>query len=114
MYNMIITKRETDAAPEVKQRSMFRQTVDRLIRNKSAVIGFSLLTIIVALCLLAPVLAPAGFNAQDLTAKFQPPSLRHLCGTDNLGRDIFSRILYGGRVSLWIGFASTFFAAAAG
>ena len=95
----------------VKQRSMVRQTLDRLIRNKSAVIGFSLLFIIVAACLLAPVIAPDGFNKQNLLEKFQEPSFRHIFGTDNLGRDIFSRILYGGRVSLWIGFASTIFSA---
>jgi ABC-type dipeptide/oligopeptide/nickel transport system permease subunit len=98
----------------VKQRSMFRQTVSRLVRNKSAMIGFSLLMIIVVACLLAPVIAPEGFNAQNLREKFQEPSLQHIFGTDNLGRDIFSRILYGGRVSLWIGFAATIFSAVFG
>jgi peptide/nickel transport system permease protein len=114
VYNTAFCVQEQAEAVVVKQRSMFRQTLDRLVRNKSAMIGFSLLTIIVVLCLLAPVIAPEGFNKQNLMEKFQPPSLKHLCGTDNLGRDIFARILYGGRVSLWIGFASTFFSAVVG
>jgi ABC-type dipeptide/oligopeptide/nickel transport system permease subunit len=111
---MPITAPEPNELREIKQRSMLRQTLDRLVRNKSAMIGFSLLMIIILLCLLAPVIAPQGFNHQNLLEKFQPPSLRHLCGTDNLGRDIFARILYGGRVSLWIGFASTIFSAVVG
>lgn len=114
MFNTTMNVREPGEAVVVKQRSMFRQTLDRLVRNKSAMIGFSLLMIIVILCLLASVIAPEGFNSQNLTEKFQPPSLRHLCGTDNLGRDIFARILYGGRISLWIGFAATFFSAVVG
>ena len=114
MYNIAISTQEPDEAIVVKQRSMFRQILDRLIRNKSAVIGFCLLLVIVALCLLAPVIAPEGFNEQNLLEKFQRPSLKHLCGTDNLGRDIFARILYGGRVSLLIGFASTIFSAIVG
>jgi ABC-type dipeptide/oligopeptide/nickel transport system permease subunit len=98
---------EVPETSEIKQKSMFRQILGRLVRNGSAMIGFCLLAIIVILCLLAPVIAPYGFNEQDLMAKFETPGLYHLFGTDNLGRDIFSRILYGGRVSLWIGFAST-------
>ncbi|MDR0875015.1 MAG: ABC transporter permease [Clostridiales Family XIII bacterium] len=98
----------------VKQRGMFRQILDRLVRNRSAMIGFVLLLIIVVLCLLAGVIAPDGYNAQDLSAKFEPPSLKHLCGTDNLGRDIFTRILYGGRISLFIGVVSTLFSAGVG
>jgi len=114
MFNLPVSLQESDEIIAVKQRSMFRQTLDRLVRNRSAMIGFCLLAIIVALCMLAPVIAPQGFNAQNLDAKFQPPSWRHICGTDNLGRDLFTRILYGGRVSLYIGFASTVISAVAG
>jgi ABC-type dipeptide/oligopeptide/nickel transport system permease subunit len=110
----ITTAQEQDEIINVKQRSMFRQIVDRLVRNKSAMIGFWLLMIIIVLCLLAPVIAPRGFNEQHLLEKFQPPSWKHLCGTDNLGRDIFARLLYGGRISLLIGFVSTIFSAVIG
>jgi len=114
MLKMTVKERKPEERIAVKQRSMFRQTLNRLIRNKSAMIGFCLLMIIVILCLLAPVIGPEGFNAQNLQEKFQPPSWRHPCGTDNLGRDIFIRILYGGRVSLFIGVVSTLFSAVVG
>jgi ABC-type dipeptide/oligopeptide/nickel transport system permease subunit len=104
----------TPESSVIKQRSMFRQTLIRLSHNKSAMIGFSILAVIIVACLLAPLIAPYGFNEQNLMEKFRPPSFKHFFGTDNLGRDIFSRILYGGRVSLWIGFASTVFAAVFG
>lgn len=112
--NTAIDAQSPDEPVLVKQRSMFRQIVDRLVRNKSAMIGFCLLMAILILCLLASVIAPEGYNAQNMLEKFRPPSLRHLCGTDNLGRDVFARILYGGRISLFIGFASTIFAAVVG
>ena len=106
--------RDMDEIVVVKHRSMFRQIIDRLVRNKSAMIGFCLLMIIVVACLLAPVIAPGGYNTQNIRAKFEPPSWQHLCGTDNLGRDIFVRILYGGRTSLLIGLVSTVFSAVIG
>ncbi|MDR3363609.1 MAG: ABC transporter permease [Clostridiales Family XIII bacterium] len=114
MPDQTIAVRQPDETVIVKQRSMFRQILARLVRNRSAMIGFCLLMIIVVLCLLAPVIAPQGFNAQNISAKFQPPSLKYPCGTDNLGRDIFVRILYGGRISLLIGVVSTLFSAAIG
>ena len=114
LLNSTVTKQEPEELIVIKQRGMFRQILDRLVRNRSAMIGFCLLMVIVILCLLANVIAPQGFNAQNLQAKFEPPSLRHLCGTDNLGRDIFARILYGGRISLFIGLVSTLFSAAVG
>jgi ABC-type dipeptide/oligopeptide/nickel transport system permease subunit len=105
---------EPDEIFVVKQRSMFRQVMERLVRNRSAMIGLCLLLVIVILCLLAPVIAPEGYNQQHIREKFLPPSWEHPCGTDNLGRDIFDRILYGGRISLLIGVVSTLFAAAVG
>src|SRR5699024_6304687 len=56
-----------------------------------------LLAVLVIFCLLAPVLAPYDPNKVDITAKFKGISLQHLMGTDYLGRDIFSRVLWGGR-----------------
>jgi len=114
MRKTTVAAQKTDEIVVIKQRSMFRQIVDRLVRNKSAMIGFCLLMVIVILCLMAPVIAPEGFNAQNLRAKFLPPSWQHFCGTDNLGRDIFARILYGGRISLFIGLVSTLFSAVVG
>lgn len=97
-----------------KQRSMFRQIMDRLIRNRAAVLGFAIMAVIIIACLLAPVIAPEGYNAQDLSTRYEPPSWKYPAGTDNLGRDILVRMLYGGRISLWVGFASTLLGAAIG
>lgn len=78
----------------------------RYFRKPTAVLGAVILLIVVVMCVLAPVIAPYDYDAQDTTRKFTEPCLEFLCGTDNLGRDIFSRLLYGGRVSLMVGFVS--------
>lgn len=75
-------------------------------RSKLAVIALIFLVLIIILALLADVIAPYPFDVQDPAIRFQPPSGKHLMGTDNFGRDIFSRILYGARISLEIGFLS--------
>lgn len=73
--------------------------------NKMAVLCLVLLLIIIDSALLAP-LAPYDPDAYDTAAMLQGPSSEHLLGTDDLGRDTFTRLLYGGRVSLMVGFAA--------
>jgi len=90
-----------------KRRSLFREQIGRFFRNKAAIIGFIILAALIIMCLLAPLFAPYDYNEQNVEAKFQRPNAQHILGTDNLGRDIFSRLLYGGRISLWVGFAAT-------
>jgi peptide/nickel transport system permease protein len=65
-------------------------------------IGFALVCLLVVAALFAPLIAPADPAAQNLPARLQPPSATHWMGTDELGRDIFSRILYGARISLFV------------
>ena len=89
-----------------KKESMFRLTFERLMRNKMAIAGLIFLGIVVLMALAAPVIAPYSYEEQDLFNTLKGPSGEHIFGTDNLGRDIFSRILYGGRNSLIIGFVS--------
>ena len=64
------------------------------------VISGLLLLIIIIGCILAPLIAPYGESEQDLTATLAPPSAEHLLGADKMGRDLFSRLLYGGRITL--------------
>ncbi|MDO4343439.1 MAG: ABC transporter permease [Eubacteriales bacterium] len=87
----------------------FLETLKRLEKGVNARIGTIILIVLVFCCVFAPLVAPYGQNDMDLTAMCQGPSLKHLCGTDNLGRDIFSRLLYGGRFSLALGLASSVF-----
>lgn len=65
-----------------------------------------LILLMILMVVLSPLIAPYGFDEQNYYEIFASPSLQHLCGTDNLGRDVFSRLLYGGRVSLTIGIIS--------
>lgn len=68
--------------------------------------GISIIGIMSLLAIFAPLLAPYPPNAENLDLILQPPSWSHPCGTDRLGRDILSRLLFGGRVSLWVGFVA--------
>ena len=76
----------------------------RWYRTPSFVAGLLILGTIVAMCLLAPVLTSQSPTQQDLNNILASPSSKHLLGTDQLGRDVFSRILYGGRVDLRVAF----------
>jgi peptide/nickel transport system permease protein len=78
----------------------------RFKRSKLALLGTVMLAVIVLLALLAPWIAPHGQNEIDLFSIKAPPSREHLLGTDALGRDVLSRLLYGGRMSLAIGVAA--------
>ncbi len=72
----------------------------------SAVCGLVIIVFLLLVALAAPLLAPQDPFAMDLKAKLEPPSTRHLMGTDQFGRDLLSRIIYGTRVSLTVGFVS--------
>lgn len=92
--------------PKGKKRSQASETWKRLRKNRLAVAGLAILALILLLAIFADFIAPYPFDLQDYTATFQGPSAKHLFGTDNTGRDILSRIIYGTRVSLQIGFIS--------
>jgi peptide/nickel transport system permease protein len=70
--------------------------------------GVFMIVVIVLAAILAPWIAPYDPNAQDFDAILMPPGWPHLCGTDSLGRDIFSRVLFGARIDLVIGFFTTY------
>ena len=89
-----------------KRRSMFGEVFIRFLRKPIAVLGAVIIIIVTLLCFLAPLIAPYDFDSQDVTRKFTEPNSEFLFGTDNLGRDVFSRLLYGGRISLMVGFVS--------
>jgi peptide/nickel transport system permease protein len=74
-----------------------------LFRNTSITIGISMIFIIIMMALLAPLIAPYSPTLMDSDARLSPPGLEHLFGTDELGRDLFSRILYGARLTFYVG-----------
>jgi oligopeptide transport system permease protein len=90
--------------------SLGRDAWHRLRSNRLAVIGGGLLLLLAAACVLGPLLSPYGYADQDLNNTFAPPSGAHWLGTDQLGRDLLVRVLYGGRISLGVGLCATFVA----
>ena len=86
--------------------STFKMVIKRFRRHKLAVASLFFLSIMTALALLAPILSPYDPN-QVSTAFSSPPSLEHWLGTDQIGRDMLSRLLYATRISLFVGFAAT-------
>lgn len=87
--------------------SIWQDAWIRLRRNRLAVMGLSVLVFMVVVALLTPWIAPYGYEQQDLMLGAAPPSWSHWFGTDVLGRDVLTRIMYGGRVSLAVGFIAT-------
>ena len=87
--------------------SLWSDAFRRLIKNKAAVGGAIVLIILFILAALAPWIAPYPYAYQNLDLGASPPSAEHLLGTDILGRDLYSRILYGARISLLVGFVAT-------
>jgi peptide/nickel transport system permease protein len=83
-----------------KHRSLLPKSVSFNFVTPSLLVSGAFLFMIIACCVLAPVLAPYGESQQDLSASLAPPSTEHLLGADKMGRDLFSRLLYGGRVTL--------------
>lgn len=83
--------------------SLWMEAWRRLRKNKVAMFGLAILVIMILCAIFADVIAPYGYDDQDLSRKMQFPSRQHPLGTDNFGRDILSRIIYGARVSLQVG-----------
>lgn len=75
----------------------------RFRRHRLAVLSVAVVVVTAGLCLAAPLIAPFAFDQIDLSSIRQAPSPGHWLGTDDLGRDLLTRILYGGRVSILIG-----------
>ena len=86
-----------------KKQSEFVRVFKELRKNSTAMLGLCILLVEIILVILAPVIAPYDYTAMDIVAAQQGPSAAHWFGTDELGRDIFSRVLYGGRYSISMG-----------
>jgi oligopeptide transport system permease protein len=87
-----------------KPRSLWSDAFRRLLRNKAAVVGLLFIILEIVIALAAPFVAPYHFAERSSGATTQPPSREHLLGTDGQGRDVLSRVIYGARISLSVGF----------
>lgn len=95
------------ASPAAPPRTLSGDVWRRLRANKTALACGAVLLLLGLAALFAPLLAPYSYRAQDLALGATPPSWQHWMGTDVLGRDLFTRILYGSRVSLSVGLLAT-------
>jgi len=91
---------------KMKKRGQFREIRRRFAKNRGALFGLGFIILLVVCALIPSVIAPYGFDDQLLSRRFQPPSGAHFFGTDEYGRDIFSRVIYGCRISLTLGLVS--------
>ena len=98
------TKEKKAATPvdTLKKRSQLFEIWDRLRTNKLAMVGMGIVIVLILCAIFADVIAPYGINDQNLSERLMYPCLAHPLGTDNNGRDILSRIIYGGRISLLV------------
>lgn len=92
--------------PRVAHRSRLRTTIETVMHNRLAVTGLVILVGLVLVALLAPVVAPYEINEIDVANRLSPPSGDHWFGTDELGRDVFGRVIIAARISLQVGFVS--------
>ena len=90
------------AAVAPPEESAFADALRRVLRDPLGALGALLVVLFVLSAALAPMIAPYDPNALDVPARLQGPSFDHLLGTDNLGRDVLSRVLYGGRIALGV------------
>ena len=102
-FERLERRERADELPQAE--GLARRFLAELLANKLALVSAVLLLVVVAACLLAP-LSPYDPYALDVKSKLLGPSAQHWFGTDEYGRDYFTRVLYGGRVSLAVGFCS--------
>ena len=91
---------------EENKESLMLRTMRGLLKNKKGMIGLTVLLLIVLMALTAPYISPYDPNEIHPEDRYHPPSFKYWFGTDDFGRDILSRCIYGSRISLWVGIVS--------
>ncbi|MBR5339797.1 MAG: ABC transporter permease [Lachnospiraceae bacterium] len=95
-----INKKRMKKGGKVRQSSPFSEAMFRLFRNKVAILGMIILALLVLCAIFAPVICKYGYDEVNPSDRFQGPTLKHIFGTDSLGRDMFARCIYGTRITL--------------
>ena len=91
----------------MESKSFARNVWESFSRNRLALVGLILLALLVCAAIFGPMLSPYPYDGMDAMSRNQPSTAAHWFGTDQMGRDVLTRVLYGARVSLLVGFAST-------
>src|SRR6056297_739130 len=105
----ILTQNLNIAAEEkLRSESLWTISFRRLRKSRTAVLGIIIIILFTLIAFFAPYIAPYDPMEQNFIKSFRPPSAEHYLGTDEFGRDVFSRIIYGARISLQIGFIAVF------
>ncbi|WP_068783135.1 nickel transporter permease [Paenibacillus phocaensis] len=97
------TSNGSTSIPAEKVSGPWRDAWRAFRKNKIAMVGLVMIGFFILIALLAPVIAPYEYDTQVLRDRLKAPSSSHWFGTDDLGRDLFTRVLYGARISLWVG-----------
>jgi ABC-type dipeptide/oligopeptide/nickel transport system permease subunit len=90
-------------SPPAKTAGLWQEAARRLLRSRLAIVSAITLALLLLIAIFAPFVAPYDYTAQDYSALTEPPSRAHWLGTDDLGRDILSRLIFGARISLAVG-----------
>lgn len=114
MTETTLSDAQPAAISKLKSRSLWSDAWRKLRRHRLAMLGAPMLFVIILLAIFGPILLVQKPETMDFTARFAPPSLNHPFGTDDFGRDMFTRIAYGARVSLQVGIIAVGLAAVAG
>ena len=102
---MTVSKKKNPVSPEgeiLKPHSQWGDVWRRLRRNRLAMIGMGIVLLLIVMAVFAPLIAPYDYEQADYAARLVYPCRAHLLGTDQFGRDLLSRIIYGGRISLLV------------
>ncbi len=108
MFELLPENEKNSEFIAMESKTFLKDAWSRYKKNKLAMVGLAFLAVMVVLSIAVPMLSKYGFESQNIEIKNALPSLEHPFGTDKLGRDIFVRVMYGGRISLAIAFSSAF------
>lgn len=100
------TQLQEETEPPRMERGAYKRMLDELVSNRAAVLGALILIAFILFAIFAEPLTPYDPLQRDARGRLAPPTLEHPFGTDTLGRDVLARVLYGGRVSMIVGFSA--------
>ncbi|MDF2610253.1 MAG: glutathione transport system permease protein GsiD [Lachnospiraceae bacterium] len=103
--NFLENRSELSSIRKKLQKEQRQIRINAFLKNKLSVIGLVIVVIMILIAILAPMIATINPADMDVANRLKPPSTKHWFGTDDIGRDVYSRVIYGTRVSLFVGFS---------